>query len=74
MYDREQTKVGFWKTNCAELWERLQISVTPPPMPPITEAKNSTKSFEPSVAPSASQHDVPPGIISCSSSIHLEVY
>ncbi|TYI89063.1 hypothetical protein E1A91_D03G028000v1 [Gossypium mustelinum] len=22
-YDREHSKIGFWKTNCSELWERL---------------------------------------------------
>ncbi|KAG6605196.1 Aspartic proteinase-like protein 2, partial [Cucurbita argyrosperma subsp. sororia] len=26
MYDRKHSKVGFWKTNCSELWERLHIS------------------------------------------------
>ncbi|CAK8562494.1 unnamed protein product [Lathyrus sativus] len=61
MYDREQTKIGFWKTNCAELWERLQLSMTPPPMLPNTEAINSTKSVGPSVAPSVSQHGIPAG-------------
>lgn len=61
LYDREQTKIGFWKTNCAELWGRLQISSAPPPMLPNTEATNSTKSVDPSVAPSVSQHNVPPG-------------
>ncbi|RHN63014.1 putative nepenthesin [Medicago truncatula] len=61
LYDREQTKIGFWKTNCAELWERLQISSAPPPMPPNTEATNSTKSVDPSVAPSVSQHNIPRG-------------
>lgn len=74
MYDREKTKIGFWKTDCAELWERLQISVAPPPMAPNTEERNSTKSLEPSVAPSVSQHNVTPGIISCSSLIYLKVY
>ncbi|PNY04746.1 aspartic proteinase-like protein 2-like [Trifolium pratense] len=54
MYDREQTKVGFWKTNCAELWERLQISMAPPPI-------NSTKSVGPTGPPSVSQHNLPPG-------------
>lgn len=33
MYDREDSKIGFWKTNCSELWERLQISGAPPQMP-----------------------------------------
>ncbi|KAL5064038.1 hypothetical protein RYX36_025775 [Vicia faba] len=61
MYDREQTKIGFWKTNCAELWERLQISMAPPPTLPNTEATNSTKLVGPSVAPSVSQHRIPAG-------------
>ncbi|OIW09673.1 hypothetical protein TanjilG_11060 [Lupinus angustifolius] len=59
MYDREHTKIGFWKTNCGELWERLHISDAPPPMDEI----NSTEAVEPSVAPSASQHNIPSGEI-----------
>lgn len=65
MYDREHEKVGFWKTNCSELWERLHISETPPPMPPNTEKTNSGEAPEPSVAPSTSRHDLLPGNISC---------
>ncbi|XP_061342538.1 aspartic proteinase 36-like [Gastrolobium bilobum] len=61
MYDRERSKIGFWKTNCAELWERLHISDAPPPIPTNSEVRNSTKALEPAVAPSASQHNVPPG-------------
>ncbi|KAF7809890.1 aspartic proteinase-like protein 2 [Senna tora] len=61
MYDREHSKVGFWKTNCSELWERLHISGAPSPMPPNTKETNSTDAFEPSVAPSASNHDLLPG-------------
>lgn len=56
MYDREHEKIGFWKTNCAELWERLHISGTPPSMPPNSEVTNTSKTSEPSVAPSALQH------------------
>lgn len=33
-YDRQKLKVGFWKTNCSELWESLHISDSPP-MPSI---------------------------------------
>ncbi|XLR50388.1 hypothetical protein HN51_001067 [Arachis hypogaea] len=62
-YDREHTKIGFWKTNCAELWERLQVSNASPLMPPNSGVKNSSQTFEPSVAPSASQHNAPPGEI-----------
>ncbi|XP_027360669.1 probable aspartic protease At2g35615 [Abrus precatorius] len=55
MYDREHTKIGFWKTNCSELWERLHVTDAPPPVPPILGRTNLTKGFEPSIAPSASQ-------------------
>ncbi|KAG5057523.1 hypothetical protein AAZX31_05G094400 [Glycine max] len=61
MYDREQTKIGFWKTNCAELWERLQTSIAPPPLPPNSGVRNSSEALEPSVAPSVSQHNASPG-------------
>ncbi|MED6162298.1 hypothetical protein PIB30_069068 [Stylosanthes scabra] len=60
-YDREHTKVGFWKTNCAELWERLQISNVSPSMPPKSGVTNSSQTFGPSVAPSVAQHNAPPG-------------
>ncbi|PPS19684.1 hypothetical protein GOBAR_AA00903 [Gossypium barbadense] len=25
-YDRKDSKIGFWKTNCSELWERLHVT------------------------------------------------
>ncbi|KAL9229805.1 hypothetical protein vseg_005234 [Gypsophila vaccaria] len=34
-YDREHLKVGFWKTNCSELWERLNASSISPAPPPV---------------------------------------
>lgn len=40
MYDREHSKVGFWKTNCSQLWEMLRItdaSAQLPPAPTPTE-------------------------------------
>ncbi|KAK7406492.1 hypothetical protein VNO78_08119 [Psophocarpus tetragonolobus] len=58
MYDREHSKIGFWKTNCSELWERLHVSDAPPPLPPKSEGTNSTKAFEPSVASSPSQYNL----------------
>jgi len=67
MYDREHTKIGFWKTNCSELWERLHVSDAPPPLSPKSEGTNLTKAFEPSVAPSPSpsQYNLQLGIMSC---------
>ncbi|PPD68450.1 hypothetical protein GOBAR_DD34666 [Gossypium barbadense] len=32
-YDREHSKIGFWKTNCSELWERLHITGALSPTP-----------------------------------------
>lgn len=32
-YDRHNEKIGFWKTNCSELWERLQSGGAPSPAP-----------------------------------------
>lgn len=55
MYDREREKVGFWKTNCSELWERLQ-AITPPPGP-------STLDGSPTMAPALPPHIIP-GMIS----------
>ncbi|WVZ24459.1 hypothetical protein V8G54_003003 [Vigna mungo] len=61
MYDREQEKIGFWKTNCTDLWERLQESVAPSPLPSNSEASPPTEALEPSVAPSSLQNGAPPG-------------
>nr|GEY29552.1 aspartic proteinase-like protein 2 [Tanacetum cinerariifolium] len=33
MYDREHDKIGFWKTNCSDLWARLHPSGGPSPSP-----------------------------------------
>ena len=32
-YDRQNLKVGFWKTNCSELWHRLNMSDTSTAIP-----------------------------------------
>ncbi|KAL1354630.1 hypothetical protein HN51_006690 [Arachis hypogaea] len=60
MYDREHSKIGFWKTNCSELWQRLHISDAPPPVPPNVKGTNSSNStsLEPSVAPSATLYNL----------------
>uniref|UniRef100_A0A0D6QXC1 Peptidase A1 domain-containing protein n=1 Tax=Araucaria cunninghamii TaxID=56994 RepID=A0A0D6QXC1_ARACU len=34
-YDRGNERIGFWKTNCSELWERLQSALPPPPARPL---------------------------------------
>ncbi|XP_019444898.1 PREDICTED: aspartic proteinase nepenthesin-1-like [Lupinus angustifolius] len=61
MYDREHTRIGFWKTNCSELWERLHISDSPTQVHQNPKVTNSTSAFVPSVAPSASQYNLHQG-------------
>lgn len=50
MYDREHSKIGFWKTNCSELWETLHISDAPPPISPAFNG-NVTTEVPPTLAP-----------------------
>uniref|UniRef100_A0A5B6YW79 Putative aspartic proteinase-like protein 2 n=1 Tax=Davidia involucrata TaxID=16924 RepID=A0A5B6YW79_DAVIN len=61
MYDREHEKIGFWKTNCSELWERLHISDAPPPVPSILNRTNSTTDMPPTLAPAGPPQGVLPG-------------
>ncbi|KAI6695160.1 hypothetical protein NL676_022870 [Syzygium grande] len=53
MYDREHSKIGFWKTNCSELWERLQQSNAPPPLPSAPDGKGPPEDMPPNLAPRA---------------------
>jgi len=54
-YDRANEKIGFWRTNCSELWERLQAAVPPPPAKSNSEGKNSSDSIPPPPAKSNSE-------------------
>uniref|UniRef100_A0A803R100 Uncharacterized protein n=1 Tax=Cannabis sativa TaxID=3483 RepID=A0A803R100_CANSA len=60
MYDREHSKIGFWKTNCSELWERLHITGSPPTMAPAPVEKNSSTEVPPTLAPNESPDYVLP--------------
>ncbi|XP_030499375.2 aspartic proteinase CDR1 isoform X1 [Cannabis sativa] len=60
MYDREHSKIGFWKTNCSELWERLHITGSPPTMAPAPVEKNSSSEVPPTLAPNESPDYVLP--------------
>ncbi|KAK6258604.1 hypothetical protein SCA6_013078, partial [Theobroma cacao] len=63
-YDREHLKIGFWKTNCSELWERLRINGAPSPSPSSSSGKdNSTVESPPTSAPDGSSHYAIPGEI-----------
>ena len=62
MYDRERSKIGFWKTNCSELWERLHISDSPAAMVPGLNEKNLSTEVPPTLAPNEAPNYAFPGL------------
>lgn len=61
MYDRENSKMGFWKTNCSELWERLHRTGAPAPSSSASNRTNSTIGMPPTLAPSNQLQYILPG-------------
>lgn len=57
-YDRENEKIGFWKTNCSELWDRLHVHDG---HAPSTDNINTTIGMPPSLAPTGMHPDILPG-------------
>ncbi|XP_065876070.1 aspartic proteinase 36-like [Euphorbia lathyris] len=51
MYDRENLKMGFWKTNCSELWERMHITDSPAPSASESQESDWTAEVAPALAP-----------------------
>ncbi|CAN6176058.1 unnamed protein product [Urochloa humidicola] len=67
-YDRHNEKIGFWKTNCSELWERLHIGGAPSPAP--SGDTGSQADLSPAPAPSGlPEFDV--GLITVDMSINV---
>lgn len=62
MYDRANSKIGFWKTNCSELWERLRISDDNADGPSVS-TKSHDSDIAPASAPSERPHYTIPGIV-----------
>ncbi|BBG95184.1 Eukaryotic aspartyl protease family protein [Prunus dulcis] len=62
-YDRANDKIGFWKTNCSELWKRLNYSNAPPPVPSAFDGRNTSVEISPSIAPSGLPDTVIPGVL-----------
>ncbi|KAK8693128.1 hypothetical protein V6N13_070722 [Hibiscus sabdariffa] len=58
-YDRGRSKIGFWKTNCSELWERLHIPGAPSPSPSSHGKGNSTESPTTSAPGGSPHYDLP---------------
>lgn len=58
-YDRQNQRIGFWKTNCSELWDRLHINKENSP----PSSTNSTIGLAPALSPSGSKDNFQPGQI-----------
>jgi hypothetical protein len=74
MYDREHSKIGFWKTNCSELWEKLHISGSPPLMPSAPNRENSTTEIPPTLVPAEAPHYGLPGTLTTGLQIVVFVF
>ncbi|XP_057964422.1 aspartic proteinase 36-like [Malania oleifera] len=61
-YDRKHEKIGFWKTNCSELWEILHIPDASPESSAFNK-DNSSAEIPSAVAPNGSPYnDIPGGL------------
>lgn len=49
-YDRGNDRIGFWKTNCSELWDRLHVNT-------ISSQSPLSPFIAPSDGPSSSEQD-----------------
>ncbi|KAG0460394.1 hypothetical protein HPP92_020289 [Vanilla planifolia] len=60
-YDRHNQRVGFWKTNCSELWKRLHFNGLPSPAPSPSENSFTSENLSPSLSPSEPHNYSLPG-------------
>ncbi|XVE94989.1 hypothetical protein REPUB_Repub02eG0057900 [Reevesia pubescens] len=60
-YDRGNDRIGFLKTNCSELWRRVQFSGAPAPAPVASQSNDTNMENPPTIAPSGSPPNVLPG-------------
>ncbi|GAB2293824.1 hypothetical protein Dimus_028037 [Dionaea muscipula] len=54
-YDRANERVGFWKTNCSDLWKSLHFPLSPAPAPAVYHGENSTVGLTPAPSPAPSR-------------------
>ncbi|KAJ4701660.1 aspartic proteinase-like protein 2 [Melia azedarach] len=62
-YDRENDKIGFWKTNCSELWGRLQFPSVPAPPPLVSPSNDLSVRMPPGMPPRLAPDGSPPNIL-----------
>ncbi|XP_042452749.1 aspartic proteinase nepenthesin-2-like [Zingiber officinale] len=68
-YDRQNERIGFWKTNCSELWERLHVGGAPSPAP--SQSTNSTIFDSPAPSPSVLPDQFKIGLIAFEMSLNI---
>ncbi|WOL17655.1 aspartic proteinase nepenthesin-1-like [Canna indica] len=68
-YDRQNERIGFWKTNCSELWERLHINEAPSPAP--SKSTNSSIIESPAPSPSVLPDHFEIGLITFDMSLNI---
>ncbi|CAH1434809.1 unnamed protein product [Lactuca virosa] len=61
MYDREHEKIGFWKTNCSDIWEKLHIAENAPPQASPPSDGISPTAEIPSLPPTSLPQYIPQG-------------
>ncbi|KAK4760974.1 hypothetical protein SAY87_005867 [Trapa incisa] len=75
MYDREHSRIGFWKTNCSELWKMPHLL---PPDPfahsSLNKTQNRTVDVTANPAPMPPDHGVQIGKITFSMSSSMNVW
>ncbi|GAB4852292.1 hypothetical protein Ancab_016484 [Ancistrocladus abbreviatus] len=57
-YDRAKNRVGFWKTNCSELWKYVHVPTSQASAPSASHSKNTTDKLSPAQAPKGPAKDV----------------
>lgn len=55
-YDRQNERIGFWKTNCSELWKNLNVDVNQSTEP--TSSDKSLEGMSPALSPTGDKHFV----------------
>lgn len=50
-YDRKNERVGFWKTNCSDLWKNLNAKLSPSPSSSVYHGKNTSSELTPAPSP-----------------------
>lgn len=68
-YDRVNQQIGFWKTNCSDLWSNLQ-AVIPAAFPP----SGSAVAYPPAVEPHAPTAGVIPGPTCVSGNVDVTMF